>query len=120
MMLKLAGFAAVALLLIVPSPAHAKSTTDARVAACVSEAQSAHDWAFRLEPSLRPLIEAQRKKLSDVCVSLSNAHGLEAEELLAACEREAAAGPRHIQRGRNMDRAHIARQRAACRALAAK
>ena len=118
-MLKYAAFAAVVLLLM-PSPADAKSTTDARVSACVAEAQSSHDWAFRLEPSLRPMIEAQRKTLSDVCVSLSAAHGLEAEELLARCEREAAAGPRHIQDGRNMDRAHIARQRKACRAVAAK
>lgn len=64
------------------------------------------------------MIEAQRKTMGEICTKLSTARGFEAEELLAQCLREAAAGPRHIQRGRDMDREHIERQRTACRAVA--
>ena len=86
--------------------------------ACISEAQLSHDWAWRMEPSLRPTIETQRRRLSDLCVSLSSATGAEAQGLLSDCLREAGEGPRHIQRGRDMDREHVSRQRAACRAAA--
>ena len=89
-------------------------------AACVREAQTSHAKAWRLEPSLRPTIEGQRARMAAACTSLASARGSVVADALAACLSEAGQGPRHIQRGRDMDRAHIARQREICRALAAQ
>ena len=86
--------------------------------ACLHEAQLGHAKAWRLEPSLRPMIEGQRTRMRELCTRLANAQSPERAALLDDCLREANQGPRHIQRGRNADREHIARQRDACRALA--
>ena len=88
------------------------------VSSCTHEAQIAHAKAWRLEPSLRPMIEGQRARMAAICKRLSTAQPEERSSLLDDCLREAAAGPRHIQRGRDMDREHIARQQEICRALA--
>lgn len=116
-MFKIVGLAAAVFFVFVDAASGAATTQKPVVSACLAEAQTSHDWAWQMEPSLRPMIETQRKRLTDVCVSLSSARGEDAQELLSECLREAAAGPRHIQRGRDMDAAHVARQRAACRAV---
>ena len=64
------------------------------------------------------MIEGQRARMAAICKRLSTAQPEERSSLLDDCLREAAAGPRHIQRGRDMDREHIARQQEICRALA--
>lgn len=89
------------------------------IAACQAEAQSGHVTAWRLEPSLRPAIDAHRARMSEACAQLT-AENASKTDALDACLAEAARGPRHIQRGRNMDRDHVARQRELCRKLAAR
>ncbi len=87
------------------------------VAACKHVAETSHETAWRLEPSLRAMIEDHRARMSSICTQLSAATGSKSE-LLADCLSEAAKGPRHIQRGRDMDRDHVARQKELCRKLA--
>ena len=93
------------------------STVDGLVAQCSQEAGHAHAQAWRLEPSLRPTIEAHRDLMSTACVRWLSAE--KTDVLLSQCLAQAAAGPRHIQRGRNRDRAYIERQQNLCRKIAA-
>lgn len=96
--------------------ASANHSAGDRVTACQAEARSGHARAWALEPSLRPMIDDHRARMSAACVRVATAKKADA---LAECLAEAARGPRHIQRGRNMDRDHIARQKELCRKLAA-
>ena len=104
---------AVAMVLTASAAGNETSTT---ANACALEANAGHETAWRLEPSLRSAIEGHRARMSEICMKLAAAESK--DELLADCLTEAARGPRHIQRGRNMDRGHIARQQELCRKLA--
>lgn len=92
------------------------SALDGLVAQCSREASRSHERAWRLEPSLRPTIEAHRDLMSAACARWLSAE--KTEVLLTQCLSQAASGPRHIQRGRNMDRARIERQQDLCRKIA--
>ena len=109
-------FTAAALMLALAATATSKEAP-AAAAACAREATAGHETAWRLEPSLRTIIESHRMRMSEICTKLAAATGPKAD-LLADCLAEAARGPRHIQRGRNMDRDHVARQQELCRKLA--
>lgn len=111
--------AAVAVVLTLAPEALSKDTPAAGslAAACTREAQAGHAMAWRLEPSLRAMIEDHRARMSSICTQLSAGTGSKSE-FLADCLSEAAKGPRHIQRGRDMDRDHVARQKELCRKLA--
>jgi len=100
---------------IVTLNARAAQTENA-VTACVREAESGWQSARRLEPSLRFMIDQQRMRMASSCRSLASAPADAGR--LSDCLIEAARGPRHIQQGRNMDRAHISRQKALCEAAA--
>ena len=115
-----AALAVVALFVGWATGAHAAQQSPASdlASACMREAQLGHAKAWRLEPSLRPMIEGQRTRMRELCTRLANAQSPERAALLDDCLREATQGPRHIQRGRNSDREHIARQQHICRALA--
>ena len=65
------------------------------------------------------MIEGHRARLASLCLRLTTAQAEDRSTLLDDCLREAAAGPRHIQRGRDMDREGIVRRQDLCRALAA-
>jgi hypothetical protein len=95
--------------------ASAKGTPPDTLTACQIEARAGFATAWRLEPSLRAAIDAHRNRMTVACARLAGEKSTAARE---ACLAEAARGPRHIQRGRNMDRDHVARQKAACRAIA--
>lgn len=92
--------------------AFAKESTLA--AACQAEANAGFARAWRLEPSLRPAIADHRARMSAACTRVAT----EKTTALNSCLAEAARGPRHVQRGRNMDRDHVTRQKALCRQLA--
>lgn len=82
--------------------------------ACEAEANAGYVRAWRLEPSLRPAIADHRARMRVACARVA----AEKAAALNACLTEAARGPRHVQRGRNMDRDHVTRQKALCRQLA--
>lgn len=88
------------------------------VQACTSEAQSAYGRALRMEPSLRPVILSHRKRMSEACTAFI-AGKTTSTAALTRCLREASMGPIHVQRARNLDAPHVARQNEACRALGA-
>lgn len=117
-MKKVALFAVAAALFgaTAPSVSATPSAVDGLVAQCSREAARAHERAWRLEPSLRPTIEAHRDLMSAACARWLSSE--KTEVLLTQCLTQAAAGPRHIQRGRNMDRARIERQQELCRKIA--
>lgn len=104
-----------ATLLAFAGSAYANQSAGDGVTACQAEAKSGHARAWTLEPSLRPMIEGHRTRMSAACARVATEKKADA---LAECLAEAARGPRHIQRGRNMDRDHIARQKELCRKLA--
>lgn len=83
-------------------------------AMCQAEAKAGYARAWKLEPSLRPSIADHRVRMSAACARVA----AEKTTALNACLAEAARGPRHVQRGRNMDRDHVARQKDLCRQLA--
>ena len=114
MRMPIAAIAIAALAAIVSAPS-ASPTAQTGVAACQAEAVAGHARAWQLEPSLRSMIEEHRTRMSAACARVAT----ERQAALADCLAEAARGPRHIQRGRNMDRDHIARQKELCRKLAA-
>lgn len=109
--------AATAMTAVLATAAVGKETPAATANACAREANAGHETAWRLEPSLRSTIESHRARMSEICTKLATASGSKAA-LLEDCLAEAAKGPRHIQRGRNMDRDHVARQKDLCRKLA--
>lgn len=117
-MKKLALLTMTAILFGTAAPAaFAKSSNlDALVAQCSREAVRSHERAWKLEPTLRPTIEAHRDLMSAACARWLSSE--RTEVLLTQCLAQAAAGPRHIQRGRNMDRARIARQQELCHKIA--
>jgi hypothetical protein len=118
-MVKLGGFVVAAVLIAaaIPGASATPSVVDGLVAQCSQEASHAHAQAWRLEPTLRPTIEAHRDLMSTACVRWLSAE--KTDVLLSQCLAQASAGPRHIQGGRNMDRAYIERQQLLCRKLAA-
>jgi hypothetical protein len=118
-MMKWGGFVIAAALFgaAIPSASATPSAVDGLIAQCSNEAARSHAQAWRLEPTLRPVIEAHRDLMSTACVRWLSAE--KTDVLLSQCLAQAASGPRHIQRGRNMDRAYVERQQAICRKLAA-
>ncbi|MEQ1755390.1 MAG: hypothetical protein ABL973_14810 [Micropepsaceae bacterium] len=92
------------------------SSREDLVTACQREAQSSYALAWKMEPSLRGSIETHRRKMSAACAAFVTG-GTNTTAVLSQCLHETSAGPVHIQRARNMDRQHIARQRALCRSL---
>ena len=109
--------AASAITAVLATAAIGKETPAAAANACTREANAGHETAWRLEPSLRARIDSHRARMSEICTKLATATGSKVA-LLDDCLVEAAKGPRHIQRGRNMDREHVARQKELCRKLA--
>lgn len=89
-----------------------------KVEACTTEARSGYARALQLEPSLAPSILTHRKRMSDACLAFL-AGNTSSTAALTRCLREASAGPVHVQRARNRDTAHVARQKVACRAASA-
>lgn len=117
-MLKATTMAATALTVVLAAAAIGKeAAASGPAAACTREANAGHALAWRMEPSLRPVIESHRARMSEICTKLATATGSKAD-LLEDCLAEAARGPRHIQSGRNMDRDHVTRQKDLCRKLA--
>lgn len=94
-----------------------QSTPNEKVAACQKEAKAGYALAWRMEPSLRHSIEGHRKRMSDACAAFVTGKA-GATSALSQCLRESSSGPAHVQRARNQDHAHIARQRDLCRDLA--
>ena len=94
-----------------------QSTPNDKVAACQKEAKAGYALAWRMEPSLRHSIEGHRKRMSDACAAFVTGK-TGATSALSQCLRESSSGPAHVQRARNQDHAHIARQRDLCRDLA--
>ncbi|MFN8949387.1 MAG: hypothetical protein ACK6DM_04710 [Alphaproteobacteria bacterium] len=100
-------------LLLSTSPTQAVAPE--KVEACTTEARSGYARALRQEPSLAPAILTHRKRMSDACLAFLSGK-TDATSALTRCLREASAGPVHVQRARNRDTAHVARQKVACRA----
>ena len=94
----------------------ANSSREELVAACQKEARSSYSLAWKMEPSLRDSIETHRKRMSDACAAFVSG-STSSTAALSQCLHETSAGPVHIQRARNMDREHIAKQRELCRSL---
>ena len=106
--------------LLVTSNAMATQTSrDDLVSACQKEAKSGNALAWKMEPSLRNVIEDHRKKMSAACMAFVTGTN-SSTAALSQCLHETSAGTLHIQRDRNMDRPHLARQRDLCRALGAQ
>ena len=117
MMRKMVG-ALLAAGLVLGADAMAAQTSNADlVTACQREAARGQALAWRMEPSLRNIIEGQRLHMSEACAAfLVGGHG--STQALSQCLHEASHGQMHIQRDRNQDRAHVERQKEVCRALA--
>jgi hypothetical protein len=94
----------------------AQPSTNDKVSACQKEAKVGYALAWRNEPSLRPSIEGHRKRMSAACAAFV-AGKTSLTAALSQCLRESSSGPAHVQRARNQDHAHIARQRDLCREL---
>ena len=94
----------------------ANSSRDDLVAACQKEARTSYALAWKMEPSLRNSIETHRKKMSAACAAFVTC-GTTSTAALSQCLHETSAGPVHVQRARNMDHEHIAKQRDLCRSL---
>lgn len=90
---------------------------EAAVNACSQEALVGHSRVGHLLPLLGPSVDAHRARMTNLCIRWLTATPAATEALLAACLREAALGPRHLHRGRDLDRDHVARQRKLCRKL---
>jgi hypothetical protein len=95
----------------------AQPSTNDKVSACQKEAKAGYALAWRNEPSLRPSIEGHRKRMSAACAAFVTGKA-NSTAALSQCLRETSSGPAHVQRARNQDHAHIARQRDLCRELA--
>jgi hypothetical protein len=95
----------------------AQPSTNDKVSACQKEAKAGYALAWRMEPSLRPSIESHRKRMSEACAAFV-AGKASSTSALSQCLRETSNGPAHVQRARNQDHGHIARQRDLCRDLA--
>jgi hypothetical protein len=102
----------------VPMASATPSSLDGLVAQCVRGAAHAHEQAWRLEPSLRPTIQAHRDLMSAACARWLSAE--KADVLLSQCLQQAATGPHEFQRGRNPDHTYIERQQGLCRKIAAR
>lgn len=86
------------------------------VASCQKEAARTQALAWKMEPSLRNIIEGKRQKMNAACAAFLSGAGGTAQ--LSQCLHEASAARMHIQRDRNTDRAHVERQRETCEAAA--
>lgn len=97
----------------------ALATNDTRqdvVTSCQKEAARGQALAWRMEPSLRTIIEDKRRKMNAACAAFLSGAGGTAE--LSQCLHQASASRLHIQRDRYLDRAQIERQKEQCRAAA--
>jgi hypothetical protein len=94
----------------------AQTSPESLVTACKQEAKRSHELAMRMEPSLRNVIEGHRASMSAACSAFIGGTK-STTAALSQCLHEASMGPRHIQRDRNVDRAHVERQESLCRAL---
>ena len=103
-------------LMSVATASATQTSTSDLVAACQNEAKAAYSLAWRMEPTLRPSIDAHRKRQSAACAAFATGK-TNTTAALSQCLRESSAGPVHVQRARHMDHAHMARQRELCRAL---
>ncbi|MDZ4739155.1 MAG: hypothetical protein SGJ03_04545 [Alphaproteobacteria bacterium] len=103
--------------LVLGADAMAAQTSSADlVTACQREAARGQALAWRMEPSLRGIIEGQRRHMSEACAAfLLGGHG--STQALSHCLHAASHGQMHIQRDRNQDRAHVERQKDHCLAL---
>lgn len=119
-MMKWGGFAIAAVLIgaSIPVASATPSSLDGLVAQCSREAARSHEQTWRLEPTLRPTIEAHRDLMSAACARWLSSE--KTDVLLTQCLSQAVAGPRHIRDGRNIDGAYIERQQNLCRKLAAR
>lgn len=110
------GILALSLLALMASATGTQAVAPEKVEACTREAEAGYGRAYQIEPSLRPVIQSHRKKMSEACLAFLSGK-TDATSALTRCLREASAGPVHVQRARNRDVAHVARQKQACRAL---
>jgi len=94
----------------------AQPSKNDKVSTCQKEAKAGYALAWRMEPSLRPSIEEHRKRMSAACAAFVAGKST-STAALSQCLRETSSGPAHVQRARNQDHAHIARQRDLCKAL---
>lgn len=94
-----------------------QSSPNDKVSACQKEARAGYALAWRMEPTLRPAIDGHRKRMTAACAAFV-AGKASSTSALAQCLRETSSGPVHVQRARNQDHEHIARQRDLCRDLA--
>ncbi len=116
MMHKMAGALLAAGLIVNGVAVAAQSSREDLVAACQREAELGQALAWRMEPSLRGVIEGQRKHMSEACAAFLLG-GPAPKAALSRCLHEASHGQMHVQRGRNKDRAHVELQKNLCRAL---
>lgn len=94
----------------------AQTVPSDKVAACQKEANAGYALAWRMEPTLRPSIESHRKRMSEACAAFASGKS-DSIGVLTRCLTETSSGPAHVQRARNLDHAHIERQRDLCRDL---
>lgn len=86
------------------------------VAKCTTEASASHEEAWRMVPALRPAIEAHRDLMFTACARFLSEE--KTEVLLAQCVAQAAAGPRHLRNGRDIEQPRIERQQELCHRIA--
>ena len=96
-----------------------QQSRDDVIAACQKEAKTGYALAWQMEPSLRTTIDSHRKKMSEACAAFASG-SITTTAALSQCLHETSAGPVHIQRDRDRDENHIARQRQLCRDLGAE
>lgn len=94
----------------------AQTSKEDMVTACQKEAARGQALAWRMEPSLRNIIEGQRRHMDKACAAFL-AGGTGTTTALSQCLHAASHGQMHIQRDRNQDRAHVERQKWLCRTL---
>ena len=86
------------------------------VANCTKEASASHEEAWRMVPALRPVIEAHRDLMFTACARFLSEE--KTEVLLAQCVAQAAAGPRHLRDGRDVEQPRVERQTELCHRIA--
>lgn len=107
-----------AAILIVTRPLAAYADAQQVVAECRQEAMKGHTRVGRLLPSLGLARDSHRSRMAAICYRWQSIKAEAAGALLEECLAEAGRGPRVYHRGRDLDRHHVARQRALCRKLA--
>lgn len=118
-MRRLFAASVVSALIAASTAAATQATRDDVIAACQKEAKAGYALAWKMEPSLRTTIDTHRRKMSEACAAFASGK-VTTTAALSQCLHETSAGPVHIQRARDRDREHIARQRDLCRELGAE